>query len=80
MSKIIEQNSGLLGINLIKTGENIEALLRQNKMSSYKLADTLGVSQACVSKWVNGLCPPSTDHLVALKQIFNVSIDDILVI
>lgn len=80
MRNVIEQNSNLLGVNLIKTGENIEALLRQNDMSSYKLANTLGVSQACVSKWVNGLCPPSVDHLAALKQIFNVSIDDILVI
>lgn len=59
-------------------GERIYQLRTANNMSQGNLADRLDVSRQTVSKWENNQSIPETDKLIALSEIFAVSIDYIL--
>ena len=68
-------------INAIKTGDNIVYLMKKNKVTINQLQDILNLNTpVSISRWRNGHCLPSIDNLVILAQVFNVKIDDILVI
>ncbi|HHU55692.1 MAG TPA: helix-turn-helix transcriptional regulator [Acholeplasmataceae bacterium] len=68
-------------INLIKTGENIKKLRIKSNMSVKDLQMHLGFdSPQAIYKWQWGQCLPSIDNLVALAKLFNVTIDQILVV
>ena len=68
-------------IDLVKTGNNIKALMVKNNISVSKLQDILGfTSPQAIYKWFWGQSLPSVDNLVILSRILNVSIEDILVI
>ena len=41
-------------------------------------ADRLGVSRQAVSKWVTGSAAPSTGHLLALADLYGVTVDELL--
>lgn len=45
------------------------------KMSLDTLADKLGVSRQAVQKWESGVTKPTIENLLALSEIFNVSLD-----
>ena len=55
-------------------------LLRKKKdnMSQQKLADKIGVSQGLVCQWEKGWGTPTTDIVIKLADVFNVSTDFIL--
>lgn len=53
-------------------------LRKEHNMSQEQLAEKIGVSRQAVSKWERGEASPDTDNLIALAQIYNVSIDEIL--
>ena len=68
-------------IDLVKTGNNIKALMVKNNISVTKLQDILGfTSPQAIYKWFWGQSLPSVDNLVILYRILHVSIEDILVI
>ena len=68
-------------INLVKTGNNIKALMVKNNISVVKLQDILGfTTPQAIYKWFWGQSLPSVDNLVILSKVLNVSIEDILVI
>ena len=68
-------------IDLVKTGNNIKALMVKNNISVSKLQDILGfTSPQAIYKWFWGQSLPSIDNLVILSSILHVSIEDILVI
>lgn len=58
--------------------EKILELRVQNGYSQEFLAEKLGVSRQAVSKWELGITLPETDKLVAISDLFNVSIDYLL--
>ena len=63
------------------TGENIRKLQDQRKMTVKKLQQILNLeSEQSIYKWYRGASIPSLDNLVALSSIFEVKIDDILVV
>lgn len=58
-------------------GEKIQELRRANHISQEKMAEMLGVSRQAVSKWETGQSLPSTENLVILARIFQVSVEDL---
>ena len=68
-------------IDLIKTGERIRELRKQNNISVEELRSILGLSTGqAIYKWERGLNLPTLDNLVVLAEIFHVSMDDIIVL
>lgn len=55
--------------------EKLAALRRQMGMSQEQLADRLGVTRQSVSKWEGGAAQPELAKLVALSELFHVSVD-----
>ena len=67
-------------IDINKTGQNIKSLIKSNNLTIRELSETLGFSTVCpIYKWMEGKCLPSIDNLVILAEIFNCTIDDILI-
>lgn len=68
-------------IDLIKTGERIRELRKQNNISVEELRSILGLSTGqAIYKWERGLNLPTLDNLVVFAEIFHVSMDDIIVL
>ena len=55
--------------------EKLTALRRREGMSQEQLADRLGVTRQSVSKWESGAAQPELAKLVALSELFRVSVD-----
>ncbi|MCO7125238.1 helix-turn-helix domain-containing protein [Sporolactobacillus shoreicorticis] len=53
-------------------------LRKQKGWSQEKLAENLGVSRQAVSKWESGQSLPDLDKLIALSDLFDVSIDSLV--
>lgn len=58
--------------------ENLRYLRKRDQITQEELADRLGVSRQSVSKWETGEAYPETDKLIALCDLFSVSIDAIV--
>ena len=68
-------------INMIATGKNIENLRKQRELSVNDLQDIFDFSTPnAIYKWQRGIAMPTIDNLVVLAAIFQVQIDDILVL
>lgn len=68
-------------INMIATGKNIENLRKQRELSVKDLQDIFDFSTPnAIYKWQRGMAMPTIDNLVVLAAIFQVQIDDILVL
>lgn len=46
--------------------------------SDSKLSRILDVTPQAISKWRRGICSPSTDMLVILADLFQVSLDELM--
>lgn len=58
--------------------DTIKLLRRHNYMNQTEFAKKLGVAQATVSQWENGLTRPNAEQLKTISSTFNISIDDLL--
>jgi len=61
--------------------EIADRLARRRREAGYSqesLAEKLGVSRQAVSKWERSESSPDTDNLIALAQLYGVSLDDLL--
>ena len=68
-------------INMRKTGENIRALREKNGMSAKDLGEILGFSSAqAVYKWQWGQTLPDLSNLLIMAKLWDVSVEDILVV
>ncbi len=56
-------------------GEKIYLLRKRSGMSQDELAETMDVSRQSISKWEAGKSTPSIESLVAMSEIFGVSVD-----
>ena len=64
-----------------KTGENIRTLRIERGITVAEVQHYLGLSEPqAIYQWQRGHNLPSVDHLCALSRLFEVSIDDILVL
>lgn len=55
--------------------ENLKDLRAESEISQSRLAKKMNVSQSLISLWENGLREPTLSNLVALADIFDVSLD-----
>lgn len=58
--------------------DKIQEIRKANNMSQERLAEKLNISRQAVSKWESGEGYPDTDNLVALGELFKISIDRLL--
>lgn len=56
-------------------GNNLQRLRKENEMSQERLAEVLEVSRQAISKWESNATYPETEKLIALSDLFGVSID-----
>lgn len=68
-------------IDMIGTGKNIERLRKQNGLSVKDLQDIFAFSTPnAIYKWQRGITMPTLDNLVVLASVFQVTVDNILVL
>lgn len=61
----------------MQIGNTIRKLRLDHGLSQEALAEQLHVSRQAVSKWEKGLSYPSTENLLTLAELFDVSADDL---
>lgn len=62
----------------IKTADRLQELRKNHGFSQEALSEKLGVSRQAISKWERGESSPDTDNLIALANIYGITLDDIL--
>ena len=68
-------------INIKATGERIKTLMDERELVVKDIQEELGLASVqAVYKWFYGHNLPSLDNLVCLSHVFQVKIDDILVL
>jgi transcriptional regulator with XRE-family HTH domain len=65
-------------LDLKIVGIKIASFRKKNELSQERLADLLNISPQAISKWENGHSLPDTSLLPVLSQIFNCTIDDLI--
>lgn len=71
----------LPSIDMKRTGHNIAVLRERKRLSVKDLQSLLGFdSPQAIYKWQRGITLPNVDNLVALSAIFEVPIDEILIL
>lgn len=65
-------------IDFVRVGEKIAKYRRDAKMTQDELADKLYVTRQALSKWELGISMPSTDTLLELCKMFNISFEELL--
>ena len=68
-------------IDMVRTGKNIENLRIKNGMSVKDIQKIFGfVTPQAIYKWQHGTALPTVDNLVILSMVFQVTIEEILII
>ncbi len=68
-------------IDMVRTGQNIETLRIKKGMSVKDMQKIFGfVTPQAIYKWQRGTSLPTVDNLVILSMMFQVSIEEILII
>ena len=69
-----------MGIDTIATGKNIKRLRQEEGLTINDLQEALGFETPySIYRWQKGDTVPSVDSLVILADIFDVTMDDIVV-
>lgn len=63
---------------LNKFGEKLAYILTVNEWSQKQLAEILGTSQQCISRWVNGNREPSLDDVLLVCNILDEDPNELL--
>lgn len=66
-------------IDSILTGNKIKALMNQKQVDVKLLANSLGVSNQAVYKWLNGKALPSLDNIFQISKLLGTSVDELIV-
>ena len=62
----------------MKIGEKLKEEREKNKLSQKDVADRLHVARQSVSRWETDQSYPDLENLMALGQLYHVSIDELL--
>lgn len=74
----IRKNPNLIkGLDLIKLGNNIKELRIKNELSQENVANMIGVTQACITRYEKGLICISTSNLYKLSKEFKTSLSEL---
>ncbi|MDY4034925.1 helix-turn-helix domain-containing protein [Streptococcus dysgalactiae] len=63
---------------MTKVAEQLKQLRVKHQLSQDALAEQLFISRQAISKWENGDITPDLDNLVRLTEIFDVSLDELV--
>ena len=58
--------------------EQIKHYRKQAGLSQEKMAEKIGVSRQAITKWENGTGTPDIANLMAIAELFQISVDDLL--
>lgn len=59
----------------MRFGEKLSFLRKQRGMTQLELAEKLDISRQAVSRWEQGTSEPSTENLVSIGKLFDVTVD-----
>ncbi len=59
-------------------GENIARYRNEKGLSQEKVSEYMGVSRQAVTKWENNISKPSSENLIKLAKLFDISVDALL--
>ena len=62
----------------IKIGKFIAQSRKKQKLTQMQLADKLGITDKAVSKWERGITMPDTSIMLALCDILNIRVEELL--
>ena len=62
-----------MGFNVKLFGERLRELRNERGVGTVVLGKALGVSDATISRWENGMMGPSVDSVFKISKFFNVS-------
>lgn len=62
----------------IKLADRLVELRKQHKLSQEALAEKLGLSRQSISKWERAEASPDTDNLIALAEVYGITLDQLL--
>ena len=62
----------------VEIANNLVNLRKKSGLSQEALAEKIGVSRQAVSKWERAESSPDTDNLIALAELYDKSLDDML--
>lgn len=65
-------------MNLVYIGKFIAKLRKEKGLTQEQLGEQLGVTNKTISRWETGLYLPPADALLAMSEMFGVSINEIL--
>ena len=63
---------------LLKYGKAIRQLRQKKGISQEELANRLNVSRQTISKWEVGESTPDMENLVAISELFEISLDELV--
>lgn len=67
-------------VNMIETGNNITRLRKEKGLSIREIQEAMGFNTPqAIFKWQRGEALPTIDNLVVLSELFNMTIDEIVV-
>ncbi|KRN98891.1 helix-turn-helix domain-containing protein [Companilactobacillus kimchiensis] len=59
-------------------GDQLQKQRKLHDMSQETLANKLGISRQAISRWENGATLPSFSNLMAISDLFNISLDELI--
>jgi len=62
----------------MRFGEKLSFLRKQQGMTQMELAEKLDISRQAVSRWEQGISNPSTENMVRIGELLDVSIDTLV--
>ena len=65
-------------MDLVRVGKFIAKLRKEQELTQEQLGEKIGVTNKTVSRWENGNYLPPADVLLAMSQLFHVSVNEIL--
>lgn len=68
----------VLKMDLVQIGKFIAELRKEHKLTQEQFGEKIGVTNKTVSRWENGNYLPPADILLAMSQLFEVSVNEIL--
>ncbi|MBE9915692.1 helix-turn-helix domain-containing protein [Paenibacillus donghaensis] len=57
---------------------NLKRLRKTYKYTQEEVAENIGVSRQAVAKWENGETIPDINHCIALAELYNLTLDDLV--
>lgn len=68
----------VIQMDLVQIGKFIAELRKEQKLTQEQFGEEIGVTNKTVSRWETGSYLPPADALLAMSQLFDVSVNEIL--